>query len=90
MKKIIALIIAVTIIITALNISIYATSEPSAMTPQEYKLSQSHLIDEYCNGDITFLEWQERQSALNTEFLEANKKLGDTAYAVAVTTSNQF
>lgn len=90
LQKIIALIIAVTFIITALNISVYATSEPSAMTPQEYKSSQSYLIDKYCNGDITFSEWQEQQTAVNAEFLESNKSVGDTAYALAVTTSNQF
>ncbi len=90
MKKIIALITAITVIISILNISAYATSEPSAMTHQEYYVAQSDLIEKYCNGDITFTEWQERQAAVNTEFLEANKNLGDTAYATAVTISNQF
>lgn len=60
------------------------------MTHQEYYAAQSDLIEKYCNGDITFTEWQERQTAVNTEFLEANKNLGDTAYASAVTISNQF
>ena len=90
MKRIIALIIALTVIITALNMSAYATSEPSAITSQEYRSAQSNLIDKYCNGDITFSEWQEQQAAVNTEYLEYNQSLGDTAYAFAITTSNQF
>ena len=90
LQKIIALTVALTVIISILNISAFATSEPSVMTSQEYKASQSYLIEKYCNGDITFLEWQEQQAAVNTEFLESNKSVGDTAYALAVTTSNQF
>lgn len=90
LKRLISLTAAIALMISIINISVYAALEPSAMTPQEYKLAQSYLIDKYCNGDITFLEWQEQQAAVNTEFLESNKSVGDTAYAVAITTSNQF
>lgn len=90
MKRIIALIIALTVIISILNISAFADGEAPAMTSQEYRSAQSNLIDKYCNGEITFLEWQERQTAVNTEYLEYNQSLGDTAYAFAITTSNQF
>ncbi|MCM1328080.1 MAG: hypothetical protein NC253_01440 [Ruminococcus sp.] len=90
MKKAIALITAVTVIISILNISAYATAEPSAMTSQEYYTAQAYLIDQFCDGDITFVEWQERQAAVNTDFLESNKNVGDYAYAGAITAANQF
>lgn len=90
LQKLISLIIVVTIVIMVLNISAFATSEPSAMTSQEYKVAQSYLIERYCNGEITFTQWQEQQAAVNTQFLESNKNVSDAAYALAVTTSNQF
>ena len=90
MKKIIALTVALTVIISILNISAFATSEPTAMTSYEFHAAQADLIEKFVNGDITYSEWNERQVAVLDKYLEANKSVGDSAYASAVAIGNRF
>ena len=89
MKKLIVLIVALTFIITALNISAFATSEPSAMTSKEYYTAQSYLIDKWCNGDITYSQYQEQSQAVTNEFVNTNT-VGGVVNSGVLTVSNTF
>ncbi|MDE6131815.1 MAG: hypothetical protein K2G04_00355, partial [Oscillospiraceae bacterium] len=39
--------------LSILNISVFATSEPTAMTSYEFHAAQADLIEKFVNGDIT-------------------------------------
>ena len=89
MKKIIALIAVTAIILSVLNISAFATSEPSAMTSQEYYSAQSYLVDKWCNGDITYSQYQEQSQAVTDDFINSNT-VGGVINSWVLNTSNTF
>lgn len=97
------LISVVTIVIMVLNISVcavdlnetedngYHDSGKTIMTSQEYRAAQSYLIDKWCNGDITYGEFQEQSQAVTDEYLILNTDpVGGTVNSVALNTANTF
>lgn len=89
LKKIIALIAVLAIIISILNISAFATSEPSSMTNQEYYSAQFDLIDKFCDGDITYIQFQEQSQAVTDEYITANT-VGGVLQSGALNASNNI
>ena len=85
MKKIIALIAVLAIMISILNISVYAVdldetegdgwhdSGETIMTSQEYYAAQSYLIDKFCSGEITYSQFQEQSQAITDKYFVLNR-----------------
>ena len=105
MRKIIAIIASVAIIISILNISAYADTSTGGsehgggssdgsrdrMTSQEYNAAQSYLIDKFCNGEITYSQFQEQSQAVTDEFLSSiDDPVGSVAATAAHNTANTF
>lgn len=54
------------------NVAAFADTEPSAITNKEYYIAQSDLIDKYCDGIITFEQYQEQSQSLTNEYVNSN------------------
>lgn len=101
LQKIIALTVVITVIMSILSISVYALdlneaenngwheTDKTIMTSQEYYSSQAYLISQYCDGKITYEEFQERSQAITDDYVTSNT-VGGVLQSGALTASNNI
>ena len=69
------------------NIAAFADTEPSAMTNKDYYISQSDLIDRFCDGSITYEQYQEQSQSLTNAYVNSNT-VGGVIQGGALNASN--
>lgn len=87
LQKTLIIFLVLSIVLTIFNIAVFADTEPSAMTNKEYYAAQSYLIDKYCDGEITYEQFQEQSQAVTNEYVTANT-VGGVLQGGALNASN--
>lgn len=87
MKKLLVIFLVLSIVLMIFNIAAFADTAPSSMTNKEYYSAQSYLIDKYCDGEITFEQFQEQSQAITNEYVTANT-VGGVLQGGALNASN--
>lgn len=87
MKKLLVIFLVLSIVLMIFNIAVFADTDPSSMTNKEYYASQSYLIDKYCDGEITFEQFQEQSQSVTNEYVTANT-VGGVLQGGALNASN--
>lgn len=72
LKRLISLTAAIALMISIINISVFAEENTTVMTNKEYYTAQSWLIDKYCDGEITFEQFLEQSQSVTNEYVNAN------------------
>lgn len=105
MKKIIALMVAMTVIISILNISVYADDTAlggsenggggsggnrDVVALNEFEIAFADVTQKYVDGDITYTEWNEQQNALLEDFYSKNTSASGDVIAPAYAIGKRF
>lgn len=89
MKRLIAIILALSLIFIYFAVAVSATEITNTMTSQEYYAAQAYLVAHFKDDNISYSEFQERSQAVTDEFVEANT-VGGVLTQSALTASNTF
>ena len=87
MKKVLIMFLVLSIVLMIFNIAAFADSESSAMTNKDYYVSQSDLIDKFCDGSITYEQYQEQSQSLTNAYVNSNT-VGGVIQGGALNASN--
>lgn len=105
MKKIIALMVAMTVIISILNISVFADDTAlggsenggggsggnrDVVALNEFEIAFADVTQKYVDGDITYTEWNEQQNALLEDFYSKNTSASGDVIAPAYAIGKRF
>lgn len=89
MRKILAVILSLSLIFIYFAVAVSATEITNSMTSKEYYASQAYLVAKFKDGDITYSEFQTRSQAVTDAYVEANT-VGGVLTQSALTASNTF